>query len=143
MSETRACINLKYKVRNKINTVRQKIPKTIYDRTVSFLFELGSNIVTLMTIAEYGKYTDIEEDKPSRTVGNRTRHVHHVIIAILIEQMFHTFNLNIHYFINCFLPFSAYGVNIIIIQLQKALNIIDYLEIFDQSEKFMVTCQSI
>lgn len=49
--------------------------------------------------------------------------------------MFHTFNLNIHYFINCFLPFSAYGVNIIIIQLQKALNIIDYLEIFDQSEK--------
>lgn len=143
MSETRACINLKYKVRNKINTVRQKIPKTIYDRTVSFLFELGSNIVTLMTIAEYGKYTDIEEDKPSRTVGNRTRHVHHVIIAILIEQMFHTFNLNIHYFINCFLPFSAYGVNIIIIQLQKAINIIDYLEIFDQSEKFMVTCQSI
>lgn len=70
MSETRACINLKYKVRNKINTVRQKIPKTIYDRTVSFLFELGSNIVTLMTIAEYGKYTDNEEDKPSRTVGN-------------------------------------------------------------------------
>lgn len=115
----------------------------MYGRTVSFLFELGSNIVTLMTIAEYGKYTDIEEDKPSRTVGNRTRHVHHVIIAILIEQMFHTFNLNIHYFINCFLPFSAYGVNIIIIQLQKALNIIDYLEIFDQSEKFMVTCQSI
>lgn len=47
--------------------------------------------------------------------------------------MFHTFNLNIHYFINCFLPFSAYGVNIIIIQLQKAINIIDYLVIFDQS----------
>lgn len=42
----------------------------MYGRTVSFLFELGSNIVTLMTIAEYGKYTDIEEDKPSRTVGN-------------------------------------------------------------------------
>lgn len=42
----------------------------MYGRTVSFLFELGSNIVTLMTIAEYGKYTDIEEDKPSRIVGN-------------------------------------------------------------------------
>lgn len=56
-----------------------------------------------------------------------------MIIAMLIEQLFHTFNLNIHYFINCFLPFSAYGVNIIIIQLQKAINIIDYLVIFDQS----------
>lgn len=35
-----------------------------------FLFELGSNIVILMIIVEYGKYIDIEEDKLSRIVGN-------------------------------------------------------------------------
>lgn len=85
-----------------------------------------------MTIDEYGKHTDIDEDTPSRTLGNPNKSYYHVTIAILMEQMFHTFNLNIHNFTNCFLLFSAYGVHIIIIQLQKVIDIIDYLELFGQ-----------
>lgn len=58
-----------------------------------------------MTIDEYGKNTDIDEDTPSRTLGNPNKSYYHVTIAILMEQMFHTFNLNIHNFTNCFLLF--------------------------------------
>lgn len=62
-------LEVQSKKQNKHGKTKRFLKQCMAERFL-FLFEFGSNIVTLMTIAEYGKYTDIEEDKPSRTVEN-------------------------------------------------------------------------
>lgn len=127
-------LKIQNKKQNKHNKTK-KFLKQYITKQFLFLFKLNNNIITLITITKYKKYTNIKKNKPNKTIKNPNKNIHHIIITILIKQILHTFNLNIHYFINYFLLFSTYKINIIIIQLQKTINIINYLIIFYQSIK--------
>lgn len=54
-------LEVQSKKQNKHGKTKRFLKQCMAERFL-FLFEFGSNIVTLMTIAEYGKYTDFEED---------------------------------------------------------------------------------